>query len=92
MYDFDEIIPRKNTNSMKWDKLEEVYQREDLLPMWVADMDFLVAPQITSALEKRIKHGIYGYTFCSDDQHESLPCQQNVLHVFLLSHNSLYFR
>lgn len=72
MYDFDEIIPRKNTNSMKWDKLEEVYQREDLLPMWVADMDFLVAPQITSALEKRIKHGIYGYTFCSDDYYASV--------------------
>lgn len=72
MYNFDEIIPRKNTNSMKWDKLEEVYQREDLLPMWVADMDFLVAPEITSALEKRIKHAIYGYTFCSDDYYNSV--------------------
>lgn len=57
-YDFDTIIPRRGTNSYKWDTLEE----EDTLPMWVADMDFCTAPAIVEALQKRVAHGIFGYT------------------------------
>ena len=57
-YDFDTIIPRRGTNSYKWDTPEE----ENVLPMWVADMDFRTAPAIVEALQKRIAHGIFGYT------------------------------
>ena len=57
-YDFDTIIPRRGTNSYKWDTPEE----ENVLPMWVADMDFRTAPAIIDALQKRVAHGIFGYT------------------------------
>ena len=57
-YDFDTIVPRRGTNSYKWDTPEE----ENVLPMWVADMDFRTAPAIIDALQKRVEHGIFGYT------------------------------
>ena len=57
MYDFDSIIRRKHTNSVKWDSDKE----EDIIPLWVADMDFKAAPCIQQALEKRVKHGVFGY-------------------------------
>ena len=48
-YNFDEIIPRRGTNSYKWDSANDA----DILPMWVADMDFRTAPAVTEALKKR---------------------------------------
>lgn len=57
-YNFDEIILRRDTNSYKWDTAKE----EDVLPMWVADMDFRTAPAVVEALRKRVEHGIFGYT------------------------------
>lgn len=57
-YDFDEIIQRRDTDSYKWDSDTE----GDILPMWVADMDFRTAPAIVGALEERARHGIFGYT------------------------------
>ena len=54
-YDFETVINRRNTNSVKWDV------QADELPMWVADMDFATAPEITAALTKRAQFGIYGY-------------------------------
>lgn len=55
---FDEIIPRRGTNSCKWDS----HGDEGTLPMWVADMDFRTAPAIIDALKQRVEHGIFGYT------------------------------
>ncbi|MDR0419823.1 MAG: pyridoxal phosphate-dependent aminotransferase [Prevotellaceae bacterium] len=57
-YDFDEIVIRKNTNSYKWDAVAD----NDVLPMWVADMDFRTAPPIIEALHRRVEHGVFGYT------------------------------
>lgn len=57
-YDFETIVPRRRTNSYKWDTPEE----ENVLPMWVADMDFRTAPAVVEALRKRVAHGIFGYT------------------------------
>ena len=54
-YNFDEIIPRRGTNSYKWDSAEDA----DVLPMWVADMDFRTAPPVVEALKKRVEHGIF---------------------------------
>ena len=57
-YDFDEIIDRRGTNCVKWDGAEN----PDVLPMWVADMDFRTAPAIIEALRRRVDHGVFGYT------------------------------
>lgn len=57
-YDFDSIIDRTGTGSLKWDR----YAGKDVLPLWVADMDFRSAPEIVEALRKRVEHGVYGYT------------------------------
>lgn len=57
-YDFDTIIPRRGTCSYKWD----TPATDDVLPMWVADMDFRLAPEIHAALQRRLDHGIFGYT------------------------------
>lgn len=53
-YNFDEIIPRRGTNSVKWDLATD----ERVLPMWVADMDFRAAPPVLDALERRLRHGV----------------------------------
>jgi cystathionine beta-lyase len=56
--DFDEVIDRRGTGSLKWDR----YAGRGVLPMWVADMDFAVCPAITQALQERIGHPVFGYT------------------------------
>ena len=61
-YDFDELIERRGSGSYKWDGTD----REDILPLWVADMDFRVAEPILAALRKRVEHGIFGYTKVPD--------------------------
>lgn len=61
-YNFDEIIPRRGTNSYKWDSAGDA----DVLPMWVADMDFRTAPPVVEALRKRAEHGIFGYVRVPD--------------------------
>ncbi|OGN88475.1 MAG: cystathionine beta-lyase [Chloroflexi bacterium RBG_13_46_14] len=62
-YDFDYVWDRKNTDSAKWGSLERVFGRDDVIPMWVADMDFPVAQPILDALRERVDHPFYGYTF-----------------------------
>lgn len=58
MFDFDELTVRKDTNCVKWD----VPMPDDVIPMWVADMDFRTAPAVIEAVKRRAAHGIYGYT------------------------------
>ncbi len=60
-FDFDGIEERKDTCSMKWDAVEQFCGKKDLLPLWVADMDFKSPPQVIEALSKRVEHGIFGY-------------------------------
>ena len=64
-YDFESIIDRHNTNSLKWDLFD------DDLPMWVADMDFKVAPPIQEAILKRANHPVYGYSIVPDELFEA---------------------
>ncbi|MDD5702690.1 MAG: pyridoxal phosphate-dependent aminotransferase [Dehalococcoidales bacterium] len=61
-YDFGQECCRKNTDSIKWDCLQPIFGREDIIPMWVADMDFPVAQPIVDALTRRAQHPFYGYT------------------------------
>lgn len=66
-YDFDEVVNRRNTNCEKWDSNNE----KDILPMRVADMDFRTANSIIEALEKRVRHGIFGYAMIPDAYYEA---------------------
>lgn len=66
-YNFDEIIDRRGTDCVKYDDLYRNFGCNDLLPMWVADMDFRTAPRIIEAAEACCKKGVFGYTFRSED-------------------------
>lgn len=67
-YDFDKQIQRRGTDSYKWDSAES----GNVLPMWVADMDFHTAPAIVDALQQRVEHGIFGYTRVPDSYYEAV--------------------
>lgn len=60
-YNFDTVISRNHTDSAKWSMAESIFREKDILPMWVADMDFPIAKEITEAIKKRADHEIYGY-------------------------------
>jgi len=62
-YNFDKIIDRRNTGSLKWDK----YRNNNILPMWIADMDFQSPPEVLDMLKRRVEHGVFGY---------SVPCPE----------------
>jgi cystathionine beta-lyase len=61
-YDFDRIYSRQNTNCTKWDNLGRIFGNDDVIPMWVADMDFPTARPIVESLKKRVEHEVYGYS------------------------------
>lgn len=71
-YNFDEIIDRRGTESIKWDAVNERWGRNDLLPLWVADMDFRTPPFIMEALRKRLEHEVLGYTFACESWYTSI--------------------
>ncbi len=70
VYDFDEMIDRRDTNSYKWDSRDDV--PSDTIPLWVADMDFRVAPAIIDALRRKVDFGVFGYTFVPEDYYKSV--------------------
>lgn len=72
MWNFDEKIDRENTSSIKYDLREKVFGTNDVIPMWVADMDFRTPSFITDALEQKIRHGILGYSFREESYYNSL--------------------
>lgn len=71
-YDFDVVLPRENTNSVKFDLRKEIFGREDVIPMWVADMDFPIPPFVQEAVMKRASHPIYGYSIIPDSYIEAV--------------------
>lgn len=70
--DFDLVIDRKNTNCLKYDFAVRRGRPEDVLPLWVADMDFQTAPEIIEAIQKRTAHGIFGYSEVKDEYFEAV--------------------
>ena len=68
MYDFDQLLNRRGSHSVKWDEPEQ----EGVIPMWVADMDFVAAPAIQEALRKRVEHGVFGYTLVPDAYYDAI--------------------
>jgi len=71
-YNFDEIINRRNTNSIKYDFATERGMPEDVLPLWVADMDFRTAPAIIDKIIKNVEHGIFGYSDSKEEYYTAL--------------------
>ncbi|HHT30186.1 MULTISPECIES: MalY/PatB family protein [Petrimonas] len=71
-YNFDEIIDRSASHCVKIDRLKAVFGRDDLIPLWVADMDFLSPPAIAEALIERTRHGIFGYTVPDNGYYNSI--------------------
>lgn len=63
MYDFDTPVERRGTASLKWEK----YKGRDIIPLWVADMDFRSPPAVIRALKQRVDHGVFGYTIAPDE-------------------------
>jgi cysteine-S-conjugate beta-lyase len=72
MYSFDDVIDRRNTYSVKWDDTERVFGAKDVLPLWVADMDFPAPQAVIKALHERIAHGIFGYTVIPDSLKDAI--------------------
>ncbi|MUV39235.1 Cystathionine beta-lyase [Lentibacillus sp. JNUCC-1] len=72
MRQFEQLLDRKNTRSVKWDALQLLFETDDVLPMWVADMDFKAPEAVTQALQKRVDHGVYGYTSIDNDIHSAI--------------------
>lgn len=75
-YDFDEIVPRKGTDATKIDRVKDGCGSDDLIPMWVADMDFRTPPFVIGAIRKRLEQGILGYTCQNRPYYESI-CRWN---------------
>ena len=84
-YDFDKVTDRRGSDSVKWDV------KEGELPMWVADMDFRTAPSITDALEKRVSHGIFGYSDIKDDWYNAYISWWKRRHGFVMEKEWLIF-
>ncbi|MDM5334848.1 MalY/PatB family protein [Ureibacillus composti] len=88
MSSFNQIYNRKNTNSLKWDQFKDrlkakynVEDASDILPMWVADMDFAVPEVIINAVKQRLDHPVFGYSYISDE------CKTAIQNWFIRHHN-----
>lgn len=68
MVDFDEVVQRRGSGSYKWDSADSA----DVIPLWVADMDFRTAPVVREALMRRVEHGVFGYTLVDNAYYEAL--------------------
>ncbi len=91
-YNFDAIIDRQGTHCKRPDQLKSLFGRDDLLPLWIADMDFAVCPEISNALVSRFKdHPIYGYTLTYDEYWQSIIDWQRRRNGFEISREELTF-
>lgn len=72
IYDFDRLIDRRNTSSVKWDSNQALFGRENLLDMWVADMDFPCPEPVVRAIRERAEHPVFGYTFPPESLYQAI--------------------
>lgn len=91
MNTFDTTISRKNTNSVKWDIPEKKYHQNDLLPFWIADMDFHVLPAVQNAFQEYIKQGVFGYTYFPQELFEAVIQWQATQHHYHLQKEEILF-
>lgn len=86
-FNFDEIIDRRNTRSYKWDQVGPLFGDENILPLWVADMDFYSPPAVQKAMQKRLDIGIYGYSIRHNEYFESIISWFNRRHNWSIKQN-----
>lgn len=92
---FNFVVERRKTHSVKWDQLKEVYGVEngdDILPMWIADMDFAAPNVVIDAMKERLEHGILGYSFVSDDQKDSIRNWLKEQHAWEIENDWIQFQ
>ncbi|WP_233541865.1 MULTISPECIES: MalY/PatB family protein [Coprobacillaceae] len=82
MFDFDQVIDRKNTNCAKWDGMKRKNVNPDVISMWVADMDFKAPQRVLDVLKERIDHGVFGYSFVGDDYLDAIVSWMHRRHQF----------
>ena len=84
-YDFDTPVDRRGTFSYKWDAEADYFGREDVIPMWVADMDFPCAPCVVEAVQQRAAHPVYGYTIRQKPYYDAVLGWLKKRHGFTVS-------
>jgi len=90
-YDFDRIIDRHGTGAVKYESLDMMFGRHDVTPLWIADLDFAVCPDITAALRKRLEHPVLGYSAAPDSYWEAIIDWLNRRHGVHVSREELSF-
>ena len=88
---FDEKIDRMETASVKWERTEAVFGENNLLPMWVADMDFHPPQAVIDALQKRVEHGIFGYTFIPESVNHAIQTWLQKRHHWKIESDTLLY-
>lgn len=90
-YNFDEIIDRKNNHSTKYNELMKKFGTDDVIPLWIADMDFKTAEPIIKAVEEKARHGIFGYVYRPDEYFQSFINWQKRQHNWNVNKELLSF-
>ena len=87
-YNFDEEVIRRGTGCVKWDEAES----NDIIPLWVADMDFKAAPAIQEAIRKRAEHGVFGYTHVDDSYYDAVISWFQRRHDWTIHRDEILFQ
>lgn len=91
MQSFDQIYSRKNTNSVKWDSIKVTYNKEDLLPLWVADMDFMTPQPVIDALATYTRQGIFGYSVVPETLYQAIQDWEQTHYNYQLTKEDILF-
>ncbi|MFV0381533.1 MAG: MalY/PatB family protein [Breznakia sp.] len=91
MHNFDKVVNRMNSGSVKWDRREEVFQKADIIPLWVADMDFTSPKEVLDAIQKRLQHGIFGYTDIAEELYSSVIHWNKTRHNWDIKREQILF-
>lgn len=91
MVNFDHVYNRKETNSVKWDAVQQMYKEDDLLPLWVADMDFKAHQPILDAMSDYINQGILGYAVTPDSLYTAIQDWQKRKHNYIVEKEAILF-
>lgn len=91
MENFDQVISRIGTNSIKWDEIKTMYQEDDLLPLWIADMDFKAPTSVLTAYDQLIQQGILGYSGPSQELFQAICDWQQTHHHWSIQQADILF-
>ncbi|MGM0215007.1 MalY/PatB family protein [Enterococcus sp. AZ109] len=91
MVNFDEQLNRKGTNSVKWDEICQRYQEEELLPLWIADMDFKAPAGVINAYQEMVQHGIFGYSTTPNSLYDAIIKWEKEQHQLIVAKEEILF-